>query len=131
MAVEDEYLDVLQNIEAAIIAVYTENSDLIDSEVATALDALIRIYGAEAQGKSISGRPVRGMAKEVMDNIQPVCEFRLGRQDFNGQPSDLTISPITPDIIVSCLKRLQSSIKFWTQKGGRQGYLNFVRPFVH
>jgi hypothetical protein len=39
------------------------------------------------------------------------------------------MEPKTLTDIIDCLKRIQSSIKFWTQKGGRQGYLNFVQNF--
>lgn len=131
MAIEDEYQDVLQNIEFGIIQVYRETPDLIDAEVLTAIDALVRLYGAEAQGKTIGTRPVRGIAKQVMESVQEMCEWRLGRSqlqntgDFPEAPS-----PKSLDEIVACLKRIQSSIKFWTQKGGRQGYLNFIRPFI-
>jgi hypothetical protein len=39
MALEDEYPDVLQNIEFAIVSVYREKSDLYDFSVMRALDA--------------------------------------------------------------------------------------------
>lgn len=136
MTVEEEHQDVLQNIEFSIIQVYQENPDLIDAEVLTAIDALVRLYSAEAQGKTIGTRPVRGIAKQVMEAVQEMCEWRLGRsQLLNTELQNTGAFPETPppkslDEIVACLKRIQSSIKFWTQKGGRQGYLNFVRPFV-
>ena len=40
MAVEEEYEDVLQNIESGIIQIYKENPDLIDAEVTTATRSL-------------------------------------------------------------------------------------------
>jgi hypothetical protein len=33
---------------------------------------------------------------------------------------------ITKDEMVKCLRRIASSIKFWTEERGRQGYLTFV-----
>ena len=98
----------------------------------TAIDALVRLYGAEAQGKSLSPRPVRGIAKQVMESVQAMCEWRLGRSTLQDEVERSVESPPpkTVDEIVACLKRIQSSIKLWTQKGGRQGYLNFVQQFI-
>jgi len=47
MGLEDKYLDVLQNIEFAIVSVYRKESDLSDYEVMDALDALINLYRAQ------------------------------------------------------------------------------------
>ena len=49
MAFEEQYLDVLQNIEFAIVSAYREHNDLRDREVMRALDALIDFYRAEAR----------------------------------------------------------------------------------
>jgi hypothetical protein len=125
MGVEDQHLDVLQNIEFAIMQVYESTPDLIDTEVLKAIEAVTRIYSAEAQGRSGSALTVRGISAEVAEQVKETCEMRLGR----AIDIDESIEPKTLTDIVDCLKRIQSSIKFWTQKGGRQGYLNFVQNF--
>ena len=51
--IEEEYLDVFQNIEASIVAVYHEIPELTDWDVENALDALIRQYQAEWRGKEV------------------------------------------------------------------------------
>jgi hypothetical protein len=136
MAVEDDYLDVLQNIEFGIVQFYHQTPDLIDAEVANAVEALTRIYEAEAQGKRVSSRPIRGMTKQVMVVIQAMCEIRLGRADESAAdqlqlPGDLSGDQIvTPAEIAACLKRIRSSIKFWTERGGRQGYLDYIQQFM-
>jgi hypothetical protein len=86
-----------------------------------------RIYSAEAQGKSGSALAIRGISAEVAEQVKETCEMRLGRATVID--IDKSIEPKTLTDIVDCLKRIQSSIKFWTQKGGRQGYLNFVQNF--
>ena len=58
----------------------------------------------------------------------------------HGQPSageitevglkELELEKLEPSEIVACLKRIQSSVKFWTKKHGRQGYLKFVGKFL-
>jgi hypothetical protein len=127
MGVEDQHLDVLQNIEFAIMQVYESNPDLIDAEVLKAIENMTRIYSAEAQGKSGSSLTIRGISAEVAAQVKETCEIRLGRASVID--IDETMEPKTLTDIIDCLKRIQSSIKFWTQKGGRQGYLNFVKNF--
>jgi hypothetical protein len=40
------------------------------------------------------------------------------------------MTPKTVDEIITCLKRIQKSIRRWNKEGGRQGYLNFISEFV-
>ena len=132
MTVEEEYQDVLQNLEFAIVSIYRITPDLIDAEVLNAIDSLIRTYGAAAQGKSIGSRPIRGISKEVTESVAGMCEFRLGRSprvDLEGNSFE-SPPPISLNVLVDCLKRIQSSIKFWTKQQGRQGYLNYVQRFI-
>ena len=48
MALEDVHLDVLQNIEFAIVSVYRKQHALRDVEVMRALDALIDVSPMDA-----------------------------------------------------------------------------------
>jgi hypothetical protein len=136
MSVEEEHLDVLQNLEFAIVEVYRKTPDLIDAEVLTAIESLIRIYGAEAQGKSISTRPIRGASQSVAERVQFFCELRLGRLLSADPPIESGDRPgedlptISLEVLVACLKRIQSSINFWTKKQGRQGYLDYIQNFM-
>jgi hypothetical protein len=77
--VEEDYLDVLQNLEFMIIQLYRENPDLVDAEVLNAVESLTRKYGAEAEGKSISSRPLRELTKQIANVLEEMAEFRLGR----------------------------------------------------
>ncbi|HLO84743.1 MAG TPA: hypothetical protein VK203_06985 [Nostocaceae cyanobacterium] len=133
MTFEQEYLDVLQNLEFEIVQFYKEQPDLIDAEVLTAIESLIRFYSGEAQGRTVTLRPLRGTSAEVANRVQAVCEWRLGRgsiSDENSQSLDSEVAPKTASEIAECLKRIQSSIKLWTKKGGRQGYLDYVMQFI-
>ena len=51
MSFEEEYADVLQNIEFAIVTVYRRNNALLDYDVTSALETLIRIYRGEQTGR--------------------------------------------------------------------------------
>jgi hypothetical protein len=52
MSFEDEHLDVLQNIEFAIISVYRKQRGLRDSVILRAIEALIDSYRAESRGQT-------------------------------------------------------------------------------
>jgi hypothetical protein len=131
MSFEEDYQDVLQNIEASIIIFWQQNPDLIDAEVENALDWLIRLYSAEIQGRSFS-RPLRGISRKVADSVQEMCEIRLGRSQLTDEEGKAIVdmSTTTVEEIVECLKRIKSSVNFWSKERGRQGYLNYVKQFI-
>jgi hypothetical protein len=132
MTFEKEYEAVLQSLESAIAQVYQASPELVDLQVQTAINYLVRIYNAEAQGKTASPPHPKGISGEVADSVQVICELHLGRaelEDEAGQPLTLDIPAKTASEIVACLKRIDSSIKFWNKKSGRQGYLDFINGF--
>jgi len=55
MKVEDEYRDVLQNVEFAIVDTYRDHPGMSDYAVMRALEALIDVYAAEGIGRSPRG----------------------------------------------------------------------------
>lgn len=130
MPVEEEYLDVLQNIEMAIVGVFRDHPELNDYHVDSALEALGRTYQREKiGGQAVLPRP--GLPREVYDAVKATCEWRLGREnmvDEEGQP--FSIQPLTIDEIQLCLKRLRKSVDTWTKQGGAQGYLKYISQFV-
>ncbi len=80
------------------------------------------------------------MGKNCLSPVKEMCEWRLGREklkveDESGEitevaAAEMELQKLEPSEIVACLKRIQSSVKFWTKKPGRQGYLNFVGKFL-
>lgn len=126
-AVEEEYLDVLQNIEYAIISVYREYPDLLDCDVDKALNALWMEYRAEGQGKSKTPPPFSANQQKVYDRVKTMCEWRLGRTAFETEDGKaIKPEPLTLEAIQACLKRIRKSVDLWTKQGGRQGYLYFI-----
>jgi hypothetical protein len=129
---EDEYLDVLQNIEFAIVQVAHQHPELTDYEVEKALNALMHMYkrpnqegGARLQAGSL--------AEEVYEAVKAMCDWRLGSdlQTPEGLPANLPDGPpLTIDEIQACLKRIRKSLQTWNKRGGRRGYLEFIDQFV-
>jgi hypothetical protein len=131
---EEQYKDVLQNIEFGIISVYREHPEMTDWQALDAIQALIRTYQAEARGRQVDSPSLEPLAQQVYNMAGTMCEWRLGREQFasgeSDKPLDLPIKPLSLDEITACLKRIRKSIKFWSKRGGRQGYLNYVEQFI-
>jgi hypothetical protein len=130
--VEEQYFDVLQNIEAAIVTAYDDNPSLLDLDVMDALDMLVRSYTLEERGVSSRRPAASGPTQRVLDVVRRVCEWRLGRQSLDADPGEgrLTSGHLSIGELVLCLKRLRKSVRLWTERGGRQGYLDYVRHFL-
>jgi hypothetical protein len=114
MAIEDKYLDVLQNIEFGIIAEYRKDPSLLDADALEAVNSLVRHLDA---GRSAGRLGTR--AQRIFDSVRDIVDRRMELR-AGGVPL------ITKDEMVKCLRRIASSIKFWTEERGRQGYLTFV-----
>jgi hypothetical protein len=132
MKVEDEYLDVLHNIEAVVKTTYQENLELSDYDVDKAYAALITTYQNEMRGKSPI-KPGGNLASLVYEQIASICDWHLGRAsmlDKKGRKQFFIPEPLTTETMILCLKRLRKSVETWTKQGGRQGYLNYISHFL-
>ena len=130
---EDQYLDVLHNIESGIMMVYRKEPELVDFDVENALNALIRLYTAEMQGRPASPAKLNLRAQDVYSSVHVMCEWRLGRAEIGPTEDGQKLpqpEPIGADEIVACLKRVRKSVQRWNKEGGRRGYLTFIGEFV-
>ncbi|HEX6270070.1 MAG TPA: hypothetical protein VFZ43_07545 [Anaerolineales bacterium] len=125
---EDEYLDVLQNIEMAIVSVYRENHSLLDYDVDKVLNLLWTEYRNEKQGRTTPASKLSDNARMVYDRVKEMCEWRLGRKIITAGEEFVRVKPqpISIDEIMDCLKRIRKSVDLWNKQGGRQGYLYFI-----
>jgi hypothetical protein len=128
----EQFYDVLQNIEYAILCVYENETALLDFDVIDALDALIRRYVAEEGSRTPPQVRLSKQATEVFQAAQRMCEWRLGRTSLNDGDDDTAIPAgqrnNLADILL-CLKRIRKSAHIWTGQAGRQGYLNYISDF--
>jgi hypothetical protein len=133
MGIEDQYLDVLQNIEFGVVGFYRECPELSDYDVMRVLEALIDAYRAEKVGRSARNFNLSEREQDLLANVRHTCEWCLGREDLGDDPEkeeDLDPEPKTVDEIVLCLKRIRKSVERWNREGGRQGYLSFAAHYV-
>jgi hypothetical protein len=127
----EQYYDVLQNIEFAILSVYKAETALLDFDVIDALDGLVRRYAAEEQNRTPSPLRLSPRASQVYTAAEGMCEWRLGRAPLNVD--ETTVIPpdqrnTVTDIVV-CLKRIRKSVRLWNEQAGRQGYLEYIASF--
>jgi hypothetical protein len=131
MRVEDEFTDVLQNIEFAIVSVFRQDKSVLDMNVLDAVNALTRGYEAEEEGRNPPKAPLSDRSQKIFDAAREACEYRLGRHPGLPYPPDEHPGTlITTAEIVACLERLRLSIKRWSKVHGSQGYLSFVQQYI-
>ena len=133
MRVEDEYTDVLQNIEFGIVVTYKDHPEIADSNVMRTLEALIDKYAAEKIGRPPRYFPLSKVEQALLENVRRMCEWRLGRSaltDSAEKAREMAPKPTTIDEIILCLKRVLKSVKRWNEDGGRRSYLDFVIQYV-
>src|SRR5437899_1618122 len=103
---EQEYEDVLQNIEFAIVSTYREHPEVSDWSVETALDGLIRSYQAEASGRAAPPLRLSELEQHIFDRVHAMCEWRLGREQLftaeGVQPMMREMATKTMDEIIAC-----------------------------
>jgi hypothetical protein len=133
MDVEKDHLDVLQNIEFAIVSVHQRQPALVDFDVDAALNALIAHYQSKAIDRPARQSNLNERAKQVYEMVQAMCDWRLGDETLlsaDMKRRGPRPEPRNTEVIVACLKRIRKSVEKWNKQGGRQGYLTFVEQFV-
>jgi len=128
---EDQYLDVLHNIETALTQMYEERAEMTDWEARDAVNGLMRVYKAEQRGRAAPTLKLNPVAQIAFANLKMICDFRLGRATILTEDGTApTLQPKTLDEMIACLQRILRSIELWQKDGGRRGYYNFTSQFL-
>ena len=141
---DDPNLDVLQNIEFAIVhACKGAHAGNTDYEVMRALDALLNDYRALTRGREPRPHMLDAGERAVYDAVKAMCDWRTGKSSPPDSADDaddenvddaealpLVPSPLSNEDMFACLKKIRKSVDRWNSVGGNRGYLNFVAPFV-
>src|SRR5579859_1967762 len=118
---EERFLDVLYDLEFAIVSVFLENPDLADSNVDRVLEGLIRVYSAEINRRAQSILKLNSVDELLFERVRVVCEKHV-RQEQETPSAKVDVNQISGKAaeIVDCLKRIRLSVRRWTTRGGRQ-----------
>ncbi len=130
MNVVNDYIDVLQNIEFAIVSCYKEHPEMRDPMVIQATEKLISAYAREK--KRLPALPVNlpPLTMLIYEAIQDACERRLTRELSDGTVSEEDGYLVPLRIIIICLDRVLKSENTWHKRDGQRGYLDFVATHV-
>ena len=115
----EAHLDLLQNIEFAIAAVYRDDPDLEDWDASEALSAVIKRYTAERRGRPLRMPTLTERSQRVFNTIE---EMLAMRDDFDTSE--------TADDRLRALKEVRASVRRHSKIHGRRGYLDFIVNFV-
>jgi hypothetical protein len=130
---EEEYLDVLQNIEFAIVSVYRSEQRLSDYDVSKILNILISGYQAELSKRDVSKPNLSPLQERLYQSVKHMCEWRLGREAIDKEEKHLQMKipkSISVEEIIVCLKRIRKSVETWNKQGGQKGYLIYIDQFL-
>lgn len=130
---QEENLDVLQNLEFAIVEVWRANPGMTDYSALRAYEAARHYYRAELRGQPPKPPTLTGLDAVAFDALKRMCEFRLGRDSGPPPASEKDAGPVPPlslEKLLDCLQELGKSVERHTRSGGRQGYLQFIDRFL-
>jgi hypothetical protein len=130
MNVVNDYLDILQNVEATIIGVYKDMPELRDPDVILALERLISQYTREK--KKLPALPINLPTRSltVFQAIRDLSENRIDRTAIAEVPDDVWGYRLPLRLIIPCLERLLKSAETWHKRGGQRGYLEFIGQYL-
>lgn len=132
MRIEYEHLDVMQNLEFAIASTYRQCPEMTDYAALRAYEGALEVYTAERAGRAPRLPELSDIEETLLGRVREVCEWLLGRAALGQDDGDA--KPVPPgeplplETLILCLKRLVKSVKTWTRRSGRQGYLSFMAP---
>ena len=130
MKFTEENLDVLQNLEFAIVEIWRAHPEMNDYSAQRAYEAARQGYRAELRGNPTTPPALTGLDATAFAAVKAICEFRLGRSAGPASESNLPVTPIPVEQLIACLQELAKSVERHTRAGGRQGYLQFIDGFL-
>ena len=129
MKVEEEYEDVLQNIEFAVVSFDKKSNILRDEHCLKAYDLLKKKYTAEMRGWKLENTVIEDpIVAELVSEIIPYSDLRLGKVAIQKQ--NIPFKSVDHNAIIKCFERLSKSVNKWKAGKNSRRYLEFVSNFI-
>jgi len=126
---ENEYIEELQNIERNILLMHRLHPELVDYHIDKVLRAVVRTIEAEQKGKPVPKLKLKGNENLLYEQLYGIYQLTTNQLAADSPMHELAVSQHRrPDEIVACFKRLQKSIKTFSDLG-RRGYLSIIEDF--
>ncbi len=117
---EDEYLDVLQNIEFAISQTYNNNKDINDRHVETALDYIMEMGKVQMDIPSKFLTAPEPNVQTIIDTVEDILKFR---ETFANKEEDMITK-------LKCIYRILDSVRTHYSQKDSHSYLRFIGQFI-
>ena len=116
---DDSNIDVLQNIESGLKAIYQKHVSVTDAMMMLALQkGRIAVKQQHGYGKGQNAGPDNEFESDVIKHIVAVAEFRIGK-----------VNALTPDDYDKCVTKISRSVDTHRAYGVR-GYYDFIKNYV-
>ena len=133
MRVEEEFENVMLNIEMQIISVSNQDSKLTDWQVDKVFSAFLSKYKALSNGREVKEVTFNSPEKDLYLLIEGACDFFTGDSEEWGDGHfiiELDAEKVSYENMVAIFKRLRKSLNTWTKRGGSQGYIYYISQFI-
>ena len=117
---EGMYMDILQNIEFAIVEPYREGRNITDRDVQTALEYLMEVGKAQLNLPSNPQSELPFKIQSIVDSIEDVLEMR---KSIVGQKEDIMRH-------LKCIYRVLYSVRTHYSPDDERSYLNFIAQYI-
>ena len=118
MKVQEKFENELKALESSIVGVFRAEPNLLDSQVARAVESMVIIFKSRVKGKPAQKLNLDGLDLRVFSALDAAINEILSLN-----------SELSNNELLECLKVIGKSISKWTKQLGRQGYLNFVNQY--
>jgi len=131
MTPKETDLPALQELEAAVLAVWKAHPEMNDYAAGRAYEAAHQFHRVRLRGREPKPANLDGLDRESFELVQKACEKLLtaGPTPTSGTPQGAA-SPVPLEKLVEYLRELARSVERHTKHGGRCGYLEFVEKFL-
>lgn len=132
MTWNEEDLPALRMLESTIVRIWSDHPEMTDYTAGRAYDGAYQQYRSRLRGREPRPSTLSGLDLETFNAVNEACEKLLssGADPVKGIPKGST-TPVSLEKLVDYLRELSRSVARHTKSGGRLGYLEFVRSFIH
>lgn len=133
MRIEEEFENVMLNIEIQVVSVANDVPTLSDWDVDKVYNALLSRYKALSRGREVKEVSFGSPEKDLYLLIKGACDFFTGDSEKWGEGHfiiEVDAEKVSYQNMVAIFKRLRKSVKTWTKRGGSKGYIYYISQFL-
>jgi hypothetical protein len=124
----EDKLDILQNLEFAIVQTWRRHPEMTDHVAHRAYETAFDLYRGEMRGGRSRPQNLTGVDIDAFEALKAMCEFRLGRGP-GPVPGVEKIRGIPIELLVECLRELRKVRRTPHQNERKTGVSDLRRTF--